>query len=80
MLRLLPIMLDYASCELYIINSINYVYSFELVPLTIYTTVYGFNYNSAPSDGAIVVTQLKVISSFYHHHKHDLSCLQQLLL
>ena len=49
MLRLLPIMLDYASCELvmyiHIICSINCVYSFELVPLTMYTTVYGFNYN-----------------------------------
>ena len=43
----LPIMLDYAnsnySCELcyihIIISSINCVYSFELVALTVYTTV-----------------------------------------
>ena len=47
MLGLFPIMLDYAnsnySCELpmymHIISSINCVYSFELVALTVYITV-----------------------------------------
>ena len=40
---------DYAtavSMYVNIISSINCIYSFELVALTVYTTIYGFNYNS----------------------------------